>query len=459
MLTKKLEQRFNEIKIIADDIGFDAFDINFEVVSSEIMLEICSYGLPTRSRHWSHGAAYEQQKLYGSMGYSKVYEVILNNDPAYAFLLDINTEIDNTMVVAHCVGHSAIFKNNYMFKATDRNMVFHAAERSNRIETYIAEYGIDKVEKIMDIAFALDRHIDPNKGVFRDRYEKPKTILVHNRHGEFDDINNKIKPSVEYEKVGHNFPPHPEKDFLWFLANYAKLEYWEKDILEIIREESYYFYPQYQTKSLNEGAASYAHTEIMYRLNLTPEEMFDFACTHEKVVQPGNNPFRMNPYYLGMQILKDIEKRYDRTKMFEICANENDISLIRNYLTEDLVKKLGLFNYGYKCEKKHRQNEKCNNCSYTEVKDKDLDNIIENLTRPIMNYGVPKLAITKINGDLMTITHTPDDNGTLDYKYAEKTMEYIYQLWAAPIELETVNDDGKAIVLSYDEEGFSTILI
>lgn len=457
MLNEKLEKRFQEIQTIAKDIGFDPFNIAFEMVSSDIMHQLCSYGLPTRSRHYSYGASYEQQKLYGSMGYSKVYEIILNNNPAYAFLLETNTDIDNTMVVAHVIGHSHVFKHNIMFKHTDRNMIFHASERAIRVDSYISEYGIEKVEALMDIAFALDRHIDPHKGIFRPRYPASKTIEIHHRRNEYDDVLGTKKPMIEYEKIGNEMPPHPEKDFLWFLINYAKLEDWEKDILEIIREESYYFYPQHNTKILNEGLASVAHTEIMNRLNITPGEMIDFACTHEKVVQPGNNPYKINPYYLGLKILRDIDKRYGRTKMFEVCEIENDVSLIRNYLTKDLVQELGLFSYGYKCEQKHDKGKKCNQCSFIEVKNKDLNKIINNMIKPMLNYGVPELAITKINGDLMTIVHTPGDLGSLDFKYAEKTMALMFKIWAAPIEIETIDDDGKPIALSYDETGFSVL--
>jgi stage V sporulation protein R len=456
MLPKQFEQKLENIKIIAKDLGFDPFDINFEIVSNDIMHELCSYGLPTRSRHWSYGAAFEQQKLFGSMGYSKVYEIILNNDPAYAFLLDINKDIDNIMVMAHVIGHSHYFKNNYMFKNTDRNMVYRAAERAKRVDTYIEQYGIDKVEKIMDVAFALDKHIEPHKGVFREKYEDAKIIKVEHKHSEFDDMLGK-KTSIEYKKIGYDLPPYPEKDFLWFLANYAKLDIWEKDILEIVREESYYFYPQYMTKCMNEGLASYSHIEIMHRLNLSAGEMIDFACTHEKVVQPGSNPYKMNPYYFGLKLLRDIEKRFGKDKMFEVCATENDISLVRNYLTKDLVKELGLFNYGTKCEEKHTGSKKCSKCAFIEVKNKDVNKIVNNLIRNTLNYGVPELAITKINGDLMTITHTSADMGTLDFKYAERTMELIYRLWAAPIEILTIDDEGKSIALSWDESGFSII--
>jgi len=143
--------------------------------------------------------------------------------------------------------------------------------------------------------------------------------------------------------------------------------------------------------------------------------------------------------------------------MFEVCSIENDTSLIRNHLTKELVQELGLFNYGYKCEEKHKKGQKCSSCSFIEVKNKDLNKIINSLIRPMQNYGVPNLAITKINGDLMTITHTPDEFGTLDFKYAERTMELMFQLWGAPIEIDTIDEEEKSVALSYDETGFQIV--
>ena len=92
----------------------------------------------------------------------------------------------------------------------------------------------------------------------------------------------------------YKFPPHPEKDLLWFFINYAPLEDWEKDVLDIIREEAYYFYPQKMTKIANEGWSSYWHAELMYKYkNIIPQEHMDFARDHERVVQAGGNPFRI----------------------------------------------------------------------------------------------------------------------------------------------------------------------
>ena len=79
------EERVAELEALARELGLDFFPTSFEVVPQDIMTEIAAYGLPTRARHWSYGKVYQQQHLYGTMGLSKVYEIVLNSNPALAF--------------------------------------------------------------------------------------------------------------------------------------------------------------------------------------------------------------------------------------------------------------------------------------------------------------------------------------------------------------------------------------
>ena len=134
------------------------------------MTEVAAYGLPTRARHWSYGKVYQSQRLYGTMGLSKIYEIVLNSNPCLAFLLDTNPEIANLLVAAHVFGHVDFFKNNVLFTPTNRNMINDAVAHALRIDGYIERYGLETVEHLMDIGFALDRHIDPHQGVIRQPY-------------------------------------------------------------------------------------------------------------------------------------------------------------------------------------------------------------------------------------------------------------------------------------------------
>ncbi len=248
----------------AKEMGLDFFPISWEVVPEEVLLEIMTYALPRRFSHWSHGQSYQYQKLNGEMGLSKVYELILNSNPSYAFLLETNSDIANIMVMAHCYGHSHYFKNNYLFKDTDRQMVYHAGERADRVDDYIAQYGLEKVEHILDIALSMEKNIDWHLGLNRKFYPPRKKVMKVKKVGEFDDLY--ASDSTGYQEVilNDNFPPQHEYDLLWFLANYADLEPWQKDIFEIVREESFYFYPQYLTKTMNEGIACLSENSLIF---------------------------------------------------------------------------------------------------------------------------------------------------------------------------------------------------
>jgi len=464
------QERIEAIEKLAKENGLDFFPVVFEVVSANTMNNVCSYGLPTRARHWSYGRSYDHQRIYGEMGYSKVYEMITNNNPSYAFMLDSNTEAQNIMIVAHCYSHSSFFKNNVLFQGSDRNMARHAAEHADRIDKYIDQHGLDAVERMMDIGFGLDAHIDFHKGLYRKAYPSRHIRERVVKLGEFDDLLEPQKskqPSRIKEIINAILPPNPEKDLLWFFINYAPLEEWERDILDIVREESFYFYPQAHTKIMNEGWASYWHAELLHQYkDISPEEHLDFARTHEKVLQPGN-PFSINPYYMGFKILKDIEKRWDkkyaagesnitgRQKIFEVVKAEDDTSFLRNYLTLELADELKLFTFGREDDWEN-DDEDCDDDILYEIKSRMLEDIIEVMVRPRYNNWSPRIVITDASPEKICLRHNSEELGTLSFKYAEHALEYIWELWAAPVELRVKDDEGQDVVLIFDEAGFST---
>jgi stage V sporulation protein R len=460
------QQRFHELRELARQLGLDFFEVIFEVVPQDIMAEVASYGLPTRARHWSYGKVYNRQRVHGQMGLSKIYEIVLNNDPAYAFLLDTNSEVANLLVTAHVYAHCDFFKQNVYFSPTKRNMVNVAVEHALRIDEYIERCGLDAVERVMDIAFAIDRHIDFHKGLVRKPYPIRQVVERERKSRPYADLFGEEDFALTKETIGDRLPPHPEKDLLWFLAQYAPIDPWERDVLEIIRDESHYFYPQFETKILNEGWATYWHAEILSQYDaLSPSETIDFGVLHAGVVNPGH-PMSINPYYLGYHMLVDVERRWDRLyaagqasisgrqKLFEIRAQENDISFLANYLTQDLVDELELFAYGYACEHKAQGGRQCPKCGEIAVKSRKLEDVVYSLMAPRYNYGAPRIAIAKVNDDgSLTLEHERHDLAPLDLKYAEKTLEYIHHLWKKPVHLQTFNSREEATTLTYSAAG------
>ena len=458
--------RFDELRELARRLGLDFFEVMFEVVPQDIMSEIAAYGLPTRARHWSYGKVYNRQRVHGQMGLSKIYEIVLNNAPAYAFLLDTNSEVANLLVAAHVYAHCDFFKQNVYFAPTNRNMVNGAVEHALRIDEYIDRYGLDRVERVMDIAFAVDRHIDFHKGLVRKPYPTRQVIERERKIHTYADLFGEEELSLTKVVVGDHFPPHPEKDLLWFFAHYAPIEPWERDVLEIIREESYYFYPQFETKILNEGWATYWHAEILNQYpGVSPSETIDFGVLHAGVVNPGH-PMSINPYYLGYRLLVDVERRWDklyaagkspitgRQKLFEIRSQDNDLSFLANYLTQELADELALFAYGYACEHEPQGSKKCQKCGELTVKSRKVEDVLHSLLAPRYNYGVPRIVITNVSDDgSLLLEHERNDRGPLDLKYTEKTLEYLHELWRKPIHLKTFNSPGEAITLTCTASG------
>ncbi len=471
------DERKDELEALARAQGLDFFEVVFEEVPEDIMTEIAAYGLPTRARHWSYGKVYQSQRLYGIMGLSKIYEIVLNSAPGLAFLLDSNPEIANLLVAAHVFGHVDFFKNNVHFKDTNRQMLNDAVRHAQRIDAYIERYGLETVEHLMDIGFALDRHIDWQKGVTRPLYPERKIVEKERTPQPYEDLLSAPERMVRYEVEGERFPPHPERDILWFLRHYAKIEDWQRDVLDIIREESYYFYPQFNTKILNEGWASYWHAELFYLWEgVAPEEMLEFARLHSGVVNPGGR-FSVNPYYLGYKILVDIEERWDklhnewpkdprererlrrekhqhitdkcpptgREKLFEVRAKEDDISFLRNYLTLDLAKKLELFSFGSNCT--HPPGQKCPNCENIVLTSRERDAVVEAILAPRYNYGIPRIVVKDVVNQALYLEHLDRTTTYLDRSFASQTQAYIAELWKHPVHLLTSDENGKDVTL------------
>jgi len=452
------DARVAELEALAQQQGLNFFPTSFEIVPHDIMTEIAAYGLPTRARHWSYGKVYQSQRLYGTMGLSKIYEIVLNSDPCLAFLLDTNPEIANLLVAAHVFGHVDFFKNNVLFAPTNRNMVNDAMAHALRIDGYIERYGLETVEHLMDIGFALDRHIDPHQGVTRQPYPQRQVVEKERVAQPYDDLFNTASTSVTYEVVGERIPTHPEHDLLWFLSTYATLEPWQQDVLHIIREESYYFYPQFLTKILNEGWASYWHAELFHQYGeVSPGEMIEFACLHAGVVNPGGR-FSINPYYLGYSILVDIEKRWDalyaagtspmtgRQKLFEVRRTEDDISFLRNYLTIELIEKLALFTYGRPCT--HPPGQHCAQCEHVVLTSREHEAILEMLLAPRYNYGVPRIVVRDVVNNALYLEHLDRTTTFLERRFAAQTLAYIAELWKHPVYLLTSDEHGKEVSLT-----------
>lgn len=345
---KRLLQRaIDEITEIAEGFGLDFYPMRYEICPAEIIYTFGAYGMPTRFSHWSFGKQFHKMKLHYDLGLSKIYELVINSNPCYAFLLDNNTLVQNKLIVAHVLAHCDFFKNNCRFQNTKRDMVESMSAAAERIKEYEHIHGTKEVESFLDAVLAIQEHIDPslvrsklswNMDDEESEDDKPK------RQTPYDDLWGMDEPKTrEKKKTVKQFPPKPEKDLLLFIeAHSRELEPWQRDVLTMLREEMLYFWPQLETKIMNEGWASYWHQRIMRELDLDSSESIEFAKLNAGVVQPSKTG--INPYYLGLKIFEDIEERYNNPcEELKKQGSQKDLAAVKCLKSEKLSQIFPLF--------------------------------------------------------------------------------------------------------------------
>lgn len=403
---EQLEQSIGRLTEMAAAEGLDFFPMRYEVCPSEVLYSIGAYGMPTRFAHWSFGKAYQRMKAEYDFGLSRIYELVINSNPCYAFLLDRNTLLQNKLIVAHVLGHSDFFKNNAMFSATDRKMVDRMSVFASRVRVFEQEYGTEEVERILDAGLSIQEHIDPQI-----------------RFGGRD---------------GFNEPEGGKKDVMGFIAgNSRTLKDWQREILYMLREEMLYFWPQMETKILNEGWATFWHLRLVRQLELGDSEIVEFAKMNAGVVQPGSGS--LNPYYLGLRMLEYIERREGLEAIFDIREMESDVSFLRNYLSKTLVEEMDLFLFG-------------RDGDVYRVTDKDVDTVRDTLIRQRSNGGFPYIMAMDDDyggrGELLLLHRY--EGLELDRKYVTRTLPMVHRLWGRPVHLKTRSKDNKELRYSYD---------
>ncbi|GGD15947.1 SpoVR family protein [Pontibacillus salipaludis] len=456
---KQLEYAIDEITEIAEGFGLDFYPMRYEICPADIIYTFGAYGMPTRFSHWSFGKQYHKMKLHYDLGLSKIYELVINSDPCYAFLLNTNSLVQNKLIVAHVLAHCDFFKNNVRFQNTNRDMVEKMSATAERVAHYEKVHGRKNVEEFIDAVLAIQEHIDPSllrpklAWSLEDLEEEEEETARITPYDDLWSLDEAKKQEEAPKKKRKKFPPRPEKDILLFIEEHSReLEPWQRDVLTMMREEMLYFWPQLETKIMNEGWASYWHARILREMDLTSDEAIEFAKLNAGVVQPSRT--QINPYYLGLKIFEDIEERYNnpteemklngakpgagREKMFEVREIESDISFIRNYLTKDLCFKEDLYLF----QKQGRDYK---------ITEKDYQAVRDQLVTMRVNGGFPYITVQDgdylRNGELYLMHHFEDVE--LDLTYLERVLPYLYQLWGRTVHMQTMVE-GRSVLFTYE---------
>jgi stage V sporulation protein R len=468
-----------EIREIAEGLGLDFFNTIFEIIDYKHMNEFASYGgFPTRYPHWRWGMEYEQLSKSYTYGLSKIYEMVINTDPCYAYLLEGNNLVDQKTVIAHVYAHCDFFKNNSYFSKTNRKMMDEMANHATRVRRYIDRFGLDRVESFIDVCLSIDNLIDPfSPHIVRHRAqedEEPPTVARLRAKEYMEDFINppeyieaqKLKLQEEMDKAKH-FPEAPVRDVMAFLLEHATLERWEQDILSLIREEAYYFSPQGMTKIMNEGWATYWHSKMMTEHALDASEIIDYCAAYASVVATA--PGQFNPYKMGIELFRNIEERWNRgqfgkewedcenmaekeswdrnlglgrEKIFQVRSIYNDITFIDEFLTEDFAREQKLFSFAY--------NKKSGNW---EIDSREFQKVKQTLLFQLTNWGQPFIYVRDGNFENRAelLLHHKFQGLELDSNYTQDVLANCFNVWKRPVNIETVVD-GKGRVFGFNGE-------
>ena len=482
-LAPELVDARDMIRELAKGHGLDFFETIFEMVTYEEMNMLAAYGgFPTRYPHWRFGMEYlEMQKSY-EYGLSKIYEMVINTEPSYAYLLDNNLLVDQKLVMAHVYGHVDFFKNNLWFAHTNRKMLDQMANHATKVRRIMDRHGQSEVEQFIDQVLSIDNLVDPHlPHIRRSRTFSEEDIEAAEADGRVSRLPAKSymdphinppeflaaqrrKKQEELERM-RSFPEEPVRDVLGFIIQHANLPRWKQELMAIIRDEAYYFAPQGQTKIMNEGWATYWHTTMMTESILSDDEVIDYADHHSGTVyqQPG----RLNPYKMGVELFRHIEERWNkgrfgkdwlecddpreqrawdtgaglgREKIFEVRHTHNDITFLDTFLTADFCREMGFFTTKFDPK-----------AGEWVVDSREFEDIKRQLLQMLASRGTPRVYVVDGNhanrGELRL--HHQHEGLDIQLEWARVTLRNLQAIWGRPVHLDT-HIDGRGIRLSHD---------
>ncbi|MBY0567310.1 MAG: SpoVR family protein [Hyphomonadaceae bacterium] len=478
-LIKRVHEACGEIGV--NEMGLDPYPNQIEVITTEQMLDAyASTGMPLFYRHWSFGKHFARNEAMYRKGYQGLaYEIVINSNPCIVYIMEENSATMQTLVLAHAgYGHSHFFKNNYVFKQwTDADGILDYLEFARSlIAKFEDRYGQEAVERTLDAAHALQSH-----GIHRfprkrmaDLRSEERREEERRRHGEqlFNDLwrtvpQGKRKAGKDDDAKRKALLGLPEENLLYFLEKTApRLAPWQREVLRMVRMINQYFYPQRQTKVMNEGCATYTHHRIMNRLHekgqITDGSFLEFIHSHTSVVmQPGFDDRRysgINPYALGFAMCCDIERvclaptDEDREWMGgiagngdpygtlrDIWANYRDESFISQFLSPRVIRDFGLFRV---------------------VDDEDEDEMNVSAIHDERGYRNIKRALAKqydiayrdadiqiVDVDLagdrkLILMHRVLDGIVLEETDAQRVLQHTADLWGYDVKLVEQDDNG-----------------
>lgn len=215
---------------------------------------------------------------------------------------------------------------------------------------------------------------------------------------------------------------------------------------------------------------SFWHSRILTTKVLDSSEIVDFADVNSRVM--ATSPGQLNPYKLGVELLRDVEDRWNtgrfgkewdeeddlerklswnkelgqgKEKLFEVRKLYNDITFIDEFLTEDFARRNKMFSYMF--------NKKT---SRWEIESREFKKIKQRLLDQLTNFGQPFIYIKDGNFKNRSelLLHHKFHGVELRNDYARGVLESLFRIWRRPVNLETIYE-GKGVLLTFDGKDHS----
>jgi spore cortex formation protein SpoVR/YcgB (stage V sporulation) len=470
-----IEAYDREIGRVAESYALDTYRNQIEVIRSDQMMDAyASVGMPVGYNHWTYGKHFikvERSYQRGQMGLA--YELVINSDPCISYLMEENTMTMQALVIAHaCYGHNSFFKGNYLFRTwTDASSIIdYLIFAKNYIAECEERHGIDEVEQLLDschalMAYGTDRYKRPSPISAREEQERQLEREEYLQK-QVNDLWRTIPKDIEQEKSQKRsrFPDEPQENLLYFIEKNAPLlEPWQRELVRIVRKMAQYFYPQRQTKVMNEGWACFWHYTLLNHLYdeglVTDGFMLEFLESHTNVVaqMPYNSRFYsgINPYTLGYAMMQDIRRICEkpteedkywfpehagsdwRETLHFAMQNFKDESFIQQFLSPEVIRNLKLFNILDDSSKEEML--------ISAIHDDEGYRVIrESLARQYnLNYQEPDIQVYNVDvrgNRSLTLHHIQDTQHRPLGPDTNEVLRHLRRLWGFDVYLHTLRN-------------------
>ncbi|MBX5467041.1 MAG: SpoVR family protein [Firmicutes bacterium] len=418
----ELERFLDRLWDAAVAFGLDPVPVDFEIVPAHAIYELAAYGMPGHYSHWIYGRDYWRMKRRMDSGQGRLYEMVIDTDPAVAYLLDSNTVAAQKLVMAHVLGHADVFKNHLLLKDGPKQFHHTLAASRERFAQYAQEYGADAVEAVLDRALSIQDQVSAIT-------PRPEPQPRPQAPSPYVDL-----WGAEAAPPRRRVPRYalPTPDLLGFLARESPiLQPWERDILEVVRLEGLYHAPKRRVKILHEGWATYCHHHLLELMELSSGEAIEVSRVHAQVATP--DPLRLNPYWFGWQFAESLVEEYGFKAARAIWMEETDAGLVRNYLDQERMRRLELYRYRWVPGEVRTPRGPLPtwDAVYEETEVEALRSALANA----LAAGPPEIQVVDVTpSGVLELRHTPDDS-LLDPEWTQLTLEAIRDLWGGGVVL------------------------